>query len=49
MLRFASKIKWAKLFKNIKNTQSFLKVPNPHFALNKVKFGFSFIKNNMQL
>jgi hypothetical protein len=48
MLRFASKIKWTKFFKNIKYPQSLRLAPYSQFAFNKVKFGFSFIKN-MQL
>ena len=48
MLRFASRIKWTKFFKNIKNIPPIRLAPSSYFALNKVKFGFSFIKN-MQL
>lgn len=45
MLRVLSKIRWNKFYKNIKFPQTLQLAPYSQFALNRVKFGFSFIKN----
>lgn len=46
MLRIARTLKWSWCFKTLKKQQLLRFLPNTHFALNKPKFGFTFIKNN---
>lgn len=44
MLKIARNLRWC-LFKKLKSRQIVHLLPNTHFAINKLKFGFSFIKN----